>query len=377
VELTAELISTRDGFHLWAGRFPTSPRSLDEAEDEIVVAVLRNLRITPRGGLEAAMRHSPPPDPEAHRLFLEASVFWNQRTYEALQQAIALYEKAIKIDPGYAQAYAGLAECHGVIAANGLADSRETADQGRGAAQRAIEIDPTVAEAHAALGLIQSAVDWDWPGAEARFQRAIALNPNSANAHQWRAHNLLWQGRFSEARHAIRKALDLDSLSLVILSNQAVFAYLMHDFDEALRLYDRTLAVDPGFISAANERGMTLSQLGRMPEAIASFERARAITKAEASPAVGLAMTYARLGRKDEALRILAQLQNAGAPHISHFQAAVVYAALGDIERGIGELELSYRDREAFLIALKIHPDLDPLRRDPRFAALQKKMRLD
>jgi tetratricopeptide (TPR) repeat protein len=264
-----------------------------------------------------------------------------------------------------------------VIAANGLADTQTAAAQGRVAARRAIEIDPAAAEAFAALGLIQSVADWDWPGADASFRQAIASNPNCANAYQWQAHNLLWQARFPEALAAIQKALDLDSLSPVILSNQAEFAYFMHDYSKALQLYQHTLDLNPGFISANIEIGMTLNRMGRQREAIRCFEKARSLSSEEASPLVGLAIANANLGNIPEAKRLLDQLQaDSKVLHVSNFQFATMYAALGDTDRAISALERSYAEHEGFLIAIKVHPDLDPLRSDPRFAALQRKMRL-
>jgi len=377
IEITVELISVGDGFVTWSDQFPTSDRDLYNTEDEILTGVLRALKVTPKGGLETLLHRSPPPDPEAHRLYLEGRYFWNERTYEAIKRAIALYEQALRIDPSYAPAHAGLAECYGVIAANGLADTQTAAAQGRVAARRAIEIDPAAAEAFAALGLIQSVADWDWPGADASFRQAIASNPNCANAYQWQAHNLLWQARFPEALAAIQKALDLDSLSPVILSNQAEFAYFMHDYSKALQLYQHTLDLNPGFISANIEIGMTLNRMGRQREAIRCFEKARSLSSEEASPLVGLAIANANLGNIPEAKRLLDQLQaDSKVLHVSNFQFATMYAALGDTDRAISALERSYAEHEGFLIAIKVHPDLDPLRSDPRFAALQRKMRL-
>ena len=378
LEISAEIVSTQDGYYLWSNHYSTSLDGLYGAEDEIIMGALRAIRITPKGGLEAVLHNSTPPLPGAHRLYLEGRYYWNIRTYEALQRAIELYEKALTLDPNYAQAQAGIAESYGVVAANGLADTAEAAAKGKAAARKAIALDSRVAEAYAALGLIQSVADWNWAGAEASFQSAIALNPNYANAHQWRAHNFLWQGRFKEARESIQKALDLDSLSMVILSNQAEFAYYMHDFPQALRLYDHTLEIDPNFISATIERGMVLVQLERYQEALASFEKARTLTAEEASPIVGLAIADAKIGKVSEARRILSELEVGRARlHVSNFQLAAIRAALGDIDAGIHMLEKAYGAHEGFLTAIKVHPDMDPLRGDPRFAELQKKMRLN
>lgn len=345
-------------------------------EDEILMGALRAMKVSPKGGLEAVLGHAKAPDPDAHQLYLEARYYWNVRTHEALEQAIELYRKALAIDPGYARAEAGIAQCYGVMAANGLA-GREAAVEGKRAAEKAIAMDPTESDAYAALGLIRSVGDWDFRGAEASFRQAIALNPSDASAWQWRAHNLLWQGRFDEAREAIQKANDLDSLSLVILSNQAEFAYYMRNFDEALRLYDRVLAVDPGFISANIERGMTLEHLRKYQESLASYQKALNPTKEEASPLVGMAQTYAHMGRAAEARRILSDFETGNSPlHVNLFQLAAIHAALGETSRAMDLLEEAYARRESFLIQIKVHPDVDPLRKDPRFAELQKKVGL-
>lgn len=378
LQVTVELISARDGYHVWSDRFETELSGLYSLETDILMGVLRSIKISPQGGLERVMHYAAPPDPEAHRLYLEARFYWNQRTYEALQQAIALYQQAIGKDPKYALAYAGVAECYGVIAANGLADPRQAAAKGKQAALKAIGIDSGVAEAYGALGLIRSVGDWDWQGAEESFQTAITLNPNYASAYQWRAHNLLWQGRFSEAHDQIEKASALDSLSLVILSNRAEFAYYMRNFAEALRLYDEVLKIDPNFISATIERGMVLMQLRKYPDAIACFEKARRLTSEEASPIVGLASVYALSGNSLEARRLFDQLQ---APvkgvHVSSLQFATIYASLGEVDHGIAELEKAYQAHDSFLFTIKVHPELDPLRGAPGFVSLLKKMRLE
>jgi serine/threonine-protein kinase len=371
LRLSVELVDAATAAVLWSDTLVRTRDDLPEIGSRITASVLSTLRLT------APAPRANSTNVEARNLYLKGMFFWNKRTHEALLKGIDYFHQSIAKDPTYALPYAGLAATYGVMSANVLIDTREGGAKGKAAAEQALRLDPGLADAHAALGLIRSVCDWDWHGADAEFRKAIELNPSHASAHQWRAHNLLWLGRFQEATTEIRRALELDPLSLVIQSNQAEFAYFSRDYNRALRLYRETLESDPQFISAHIETGMTYLAKNAPQQAIDWFNKALALTHEEASPVVGLAIAYAGRGETQRARQLLSDLESAGRPfYLSHIQLAYVLGAIGEKDRAFDELEQAYRLHEAGMMQLRVAPLVDCLRSDARFQALLKKMNL-
>src|ERR1051326_1368788 len=371
LRVSVELVDAATATALWSDTYVRPRDELPEVRNRIASSVLGALRIASPARTPASA------DVEARNLYLKGMYFWNKRTHEALLKAIELFQESTRKDPKYPLPYAGLAATYGVMSANLLIDSREGGEKGKAAAKQALRLDSMLADAHAALGLIRSGCDWDWQGAGNEFRMAIEMNPSHASAHQWRAHNLLWLGRFHEATTEIRKALELDPLSLVIQFNQAEFAYFTRDYDRALKLYRETLDSDPQFISATIEMGMVYLAKRKWRESIAWDTKALALTHEEASPTLSLAIAYAGAGDMQGARRILAEIESPrGRLYVSHVQLAYVLAALGEKDRAFGELEESFREHESGLVQMRVAPLLDPLRGDPRFQSMLTRMKL-
>ena len=371
MRIAAELVDTATGKRLWSDSYLAARTELPEIRNSISRAILATLKIA------SAPPRTRPVSMEARNLYLQGNFFWNKRTHEALLKGIDLFQQAIARDPDYALAYSGLAASYAVMAANVLMDPREAGPKGKAAAQKALSLDDTLADAHAALGLLLSICDWDWHGADEEFQRALVFNPSHASAHQWRAHNLLWLGRFTEANAEIRKALEVDPLSLVIQSNQAEFAYFERDYNRAIQLYRRTLESDPQFISAHIEMGMTYTAMRQWDQAIEWYEKAARLTNLESSVTVGEAEAYAARGDTSRGRELLSELRSSNRPYyVSHWQLAVVLGALGERDQAFAELEEAYRRHESGMAQLRVAPGMDSLRTDPRFRDFLSRMRL-
>jgi len=246
----------------------------------------------------------------------------------------------------------------------------------RAAARRAIEIDDRLAEPHASIALIRFHYDWDWPGAEQEFQRAIQLNPNHANAHHAYSHFLTAMGRHAESLREAQKALDLDPLETIVNTHMEWCLYYARQYDRALVKCRQSLEKDPTFLMSTLILGVTYEQKGLYPEAIAAFQNGVRLSKDDAE--IGyLGNAFAVAGRKLDAFRVLGDLQRISKKrHVSPYSIALVYVGLGDKDRAFEWLERAYAERSPKLVYLKVEPQLDPLRSDPRFATLMTKMGL-
>jgi tetratricopeptide (TPR) repeat protein len=240
---------------------------------------------------------------------------------------------------------------------------------------KALEIDDTLAEAYNSLAAMQASYEWDWLAAERNFQRVLALKPNYATAHQWYAIHLSAMGRFDEAIREIARASELDPLSTIIDGNTGEIFYRARRYDEAIRHCREALRENPSSHPAHECLGVAHEQKGLLDEAIAEFQKTVTLSP-ESSIYVGeLGRAYAKAGRRDEALAIAAELEELSKErHVSGGVMASIYASLGDNDRAIEWLEKGYEDREWLIRFLQVDPMFDPLRSDPRFQSLLRRM---
>ena len=273
-------------------------------------------------------------------------------------------------------AYAGLADTYVLMSGFAAASPKESLPKAKAAALRALELDNTLGEAHASLGQALVAYDFDFAGANREFRRAIELNPNYATAHQWYAESgLIPLGRFDEAIAEINRASELDPLSVII--NADVGGVLLNacHYDEAIAQLRKTLEMDPGFYYAHWNLGQVLEMKGLTSEAMAEYEKAMSLDP-DPLPQALLGRLYAKMGRTKEALAVLERLRQAsGERYVSPYNFAIVYAGLGHKEEAIRFLEQTYEERDGYnIVFLEIDPFLSPLRGDPRFEALARKI---
>jgi DNA-binding winged helix-turn-helix (wHTH) protein/Flp pilus assembly protein TadD len=311
---------------------------------------------------------------KTYNFYLKGRFFWNKRTEVGLKKALEYFQRALNVDPLYALAYAGLADCYIMLCEYGLLASEDSYRNGKAAALKALGLDESLAEAHASLGLITMLYDWDLATAEKGFKRAIELNPNYATAHQWYAVHLAVSGRFDEAFAQIRQAQELDPLSPIISVNVARIHYFARQYDEALRCCRTILETEPTFGAAHKVMGLAYQQKGMSGEALAALQRALDLLGDTPEMIGFLAHAYAISGNPEETHKLLERLEEmAKLRHVRSFPFVVAYTALGDLDQVFACLEKAWRERCDSLPCLKVMPLFDCLRSDPRFTDLMQR----
>jgi TolB-like protein/Flp pilus assembly protein TadD len=373
VRVNVQLIKAETDAHLWAETYDRKLTDIFGVESDIAKTIADTLQAKLTGSEKNAITAQPTENTEAHEFYLKGRYFWNKRTGPDLRKAIDYFKQAIDKDPKYALAYAGLADSYTLLSAYGAGSPQESFPSAKTAAQKAIELDDTLAEAHTSLGQILLFYDLDLAGSTKEFERAIALNPNYATAHHWYGSGPpLAVGEFDRAIAELRRAQQLDPLSLIINADLGFGLIVARRYDEAIAQLRKTIEMDPRFYYAHWNLGVALELKGELREALAEYKKAAEL---DDDPIVlGLiAHVHAKLGERDQAVKLLAQLQQLAAHRYVPFGTfAGVYMALGEKDKAIDYLERAYRDHA--LSGIKVDPMLDPLRGDPRFEALAAKI---
>src|SRR5712691_1933201 len=334
---------------------------------------------TPFKGHEAIRSNQPalsPKSVEAHDLYLKGLHFWNKRTVPGFQQAIEYFQQATTLDPNYAPAYAGLANSYTLLTAYTSASANLYMPRARAAALRALELDEGLPEAHTALALIVQNQDWDWQTSEKEYRRAIELNPNYATAHHWYAEHLMWLGRFDEALSESERARQLDPLSLIIATDNGAILYNARQYDRSIEQFRGVLRKDPNFartgiiVYAYVEKGM-------FAQALADAEIWRRPYGEGPWYWSSLAYIYGRAGQPEQARRELEKLEKLSRREpVDLVSMLWAHLGVGDKEEALADLEKAYSEHFSILTTLKVEPAFDPLRSDPRFADLLRRVGL-
>ena len=370
-----ELVRASDKTQVWGEQYDRKMSDLLATQREIAREIVGELRLKVSGGEGGFAKHYTESN-EAYQLYLKGRFQWNKRTEEGLRKAIGHFNQAIEQDPGFALAYAGLADCY-VVPANRL-PPREAMPKAKAAAERALELDETLAEAHASLARVLAAYDWDWAGAEQEYKRAIELNPRYAIARQWYGGYFEARGRHAEAIAERRLAQELDPLSLIINFELGLAFYYARDYDQAIGQFHKTLELDQNFRPARMFLPAAYEQKGMYREAIAEFRKAIPLMGGEHSLAkAGLGHVFAVSGKKSEARTIINELKRlSGQEYVPSTSIALVYAGLGDNDQAFAWLDKGHEERSFQLQWIKIEPRLDGLRSDPRFQDLMRRVGL-
>jgi tetratricopeptide (TPR) repeat protein len=315
--------------------------------------------------------------PEAHQLYLKGRYLWNRRTRETVQRAAQYFRQAIDKDPGYALAWAGLADCYGVSGVYGITSNKDSIPRAKEAATKALEIDDTLAEAHASLGYAEG-YDWDWSDAEREFQRAIQLDPTYPTARHWRATNFLEpMGRLNEAMTELKRAHELDPLSPVINAVLARNFMFARQYDRAAEQLRETLEIDPNFALAHSYLGLFYELKGMLGQAIAEFQAWQTLSGDEPAATGALGHAYALSGKRAEAQKAIVRLRDLSKDrYVAPYDVAVVYVGLGDTDQTMEWLQRAYEDHSAWLIWIKLDPRFDGIRGDPRYRDLLRRMKI-
>jgi DNA-binding winged helix-turn-helix (wHTH) protein/TolB-like protein/Tfp pilus assembly protein PilF len=378
LRVTVRLVSVADVSLLWADHFDESFTDIFKVEDSISTKVAAALALKLSGEEQRRLIKRYTDNAEAYQLYLKGRFFWNKRTGEGFKLGIAQFKQAVEKDPGYALAYAGLADSYTGLTFYNFAAPNETMPKAREAATNALAIDSSLAEAHASLAHVKVNYDWEWSDAEKEFRLSIELKPDYATAHQWYAiHYLTPTGQLEEAIQEMKRALDLEPTSLVMNTFLGATLYFAGRYDDAIEQCRKTIEMDSNFAVAHWHLGLAYEQKGMFDDAIAELQQA--ITLSGSSPLMiaALGHAYAKAGKRSEANRILDELQKLSAVrYVSSYELAAIYVALGEREQAFQRLERSYKERSFHLINLKVRPEFAPLRPDPRFHDLVRRIGL-
>lgn len=376
VRVSARLINAADGYQLWTDEYERDIRDVFAVQDEISRAIVQALQVTLGTRAPAPLVRASTANPEAHDLYLKGRYFYWQRTEPGmLEKSAAFLEQAVRADSLYASAYSGLSDSYSVLSIWGYRAPREGFGRAKVAAQRALRLDSTLAEAHTSLAIISLYYDWDWAAADRELTRAIALDPQYAPAYLFRTWHAVITGKPADALRAVRHARELDPLSVIVNTRVATTLYYAHRYDEAIAELRKTLELDSTNGLAYAELARASLGAKRCAEAVAA---ARLVPAAMPNPESAVrGYAPALCGHRAEALGWLTEVkQQARRGHVPGTKVAQFYAASGDRDSAFAWLERAYRERDAFLVFLNVEPAYDPVRGDPRFAALAERVGL-
>jgi serine/threonine-protein kinase len=375
VRITQQLISVSDETHLWAEVYQRDMTDIFAVQEEIAGQVASALDITLlKAGEKGHRAPNPTDDTDAYRAYLEGRFWWNKRSPEGFDKAIVLFDEAIGIDPEYALAYAGKAECYCMLAIH-LAHPGEYNEIARAAANKALELDPSLPAANSALGWIAFVYDYDFEAAERYFRRAIELDPQYATPYNWYGVMLACIGRGEEAVEIMTRAQELDPGSLIINRDLACVLSWVGRLDDSQAQLEKTLAMDPDFTPAIAHRARVLAAKGMYDEALAELEKLEAIDSEYFNLDQMLGYIYAKMGRIEESRQILEEmLANADMQKEQAIGIAFAHVGLGNADEAFKWFERSVENREFGMVLIDVQVWLDDLRDDPRFEALRRKI---
>jgi TolB-like protein/DNA-binding winged helix-turn-helix (wHTH) protein len=375
LQIQTELVDLATGSRLWGEQYSRQRSDVIPLQKEISLRISEKLRLKLTGADQQKLTKPSTVDPEAYTLYLKGRYFWNKRSEEGMRKAISYFQQAIDRDPAYALAYAGLADAYNLGDDWGSTPPSESFPRAKAAALKALELDDSLAEAHTSLAFVKANYDWDFPGAEQEFQRAIALNPNYATAHQWYAMHLVPMRRFAEAEREIKIAQDLDPLSLIISLGVGEIFEWERNYDAALRQFQKTLELDPSFIGTYGHLSTVYEHKGMYREAVEAAKKV-AVLKGhndEASEIERVFRNNGYTGLDQVNLRRDFEAQAQGR-YVRSSEIAENYLRNGNKPQALHWLGKAYEERDSTLVFLPVDAEFDPLRSDPQFQQLIKKI---
>jgi TolB-like protein/Tfp pilus assembly protein PilF len=374
----ADLVNVADGAQLWGQQYSRKLSDIFALQGEIATDIAEELQSKLTGEEKKLLAKRYTNNTEAYQLYLKGRYFWDKRTEDGFKRAIDYFRQATQRDPQYALAHTGLADSYIGLTFYNFLPPKEAMPQAKASALEAQKYDDMLAEAHVSLAHVKVNYEWDWAGAESEFKRGIELNPRYPTAHQWYAiHYLTPMGRLGEALTQMSQARDLDPLSLFMNTFMGATLYFAGRYDQAIGQCVKTLELNPDFGVAHWHLGLAFVQEARFDEAIAELNKA--VTFSGGSPLMKAALghAYAASGRRGEAMNILTELQMfTERSYVSASEIAAIYAGLGERDRAMAWLEKAAEERAFHLIYIKVRPEFAPLRSDPRFEDLLRRIGL-
>jgi TolB-like protein/DNA-binding winged helix-turn-helix (wHTH) protein/Flp pilus assembly protein TadD len=377
VRITAQLIRAPSDQHLWAESYEGDMRDTLALQNKVAAAIAEQVRIELTAQEKGVFESAKVVDPKAYEDYLKGRYFWNKRTADGLKKAVEYFNQSIGRDPNYARAYSGLADTYALLGdwQYAVMTPNEALPKAKAAALKALQLDSTLSEAHTSLAFTLDGFDWDLESAGREFQRAIELNPGYATAHHWYAWHLALFARYGEALSEMQKAQNLDPLSLIINADLAELLMLAHLKDESIEQSRKTIEMDPSFALAHNQLAQGYLAKGMPEDAILELRKAIELSGGSPTCTANLARAYVASGNRQKAVELMGELQHRSRPGFSHAsEIATIYAALGDKDRAMSWLEKGAEER--FNPGVLIRPGFDPLRPDPRFQNLVRRVGL-
>ena len=377
VRVTVQLLRVADGVTLWAEKFDAKFTDIFAVQDSISDQAARSLTLRLTGNERELMRKHYTENTEAYQAYLQGRYFWNKRTVAGLNTAVEYFNRAIKSDPNYALAYAGLADCYIRLNEDGAPMAQESVPRGKAAVLKALEIDDALAEAHATLGFIKFRHDWDFAGAEQEFKRSLELDANYSESHQWYAFFLLAVGRRNEADAEMMRAQTLDPLSITFNSNLSLYLFFTRQFDQSVQQCRKTLEMEPNSFLSRFALGLSYEQQGLNTEAIAEFQKAQQLSPDNAATIAALGHALPRTGGAEDARELVRKFEKAAKEsYVPPYGIAILHAGLGEKAQTLAWLERAFQDRSLRPVWLKMDPRLDSLRQDEKLIDLIRRIGL-
>ena len=374
--LSLELVDVLKNSVLWTEQYQRNQSDLVSLQSEIAKDVSTKLKSKLSGAEETKVSKTATADPEAYQAYLKGRYYWNRRTAENLKKAIEQFKSATDRDPNYALAFVGLADCYAVLNEYAGTPTNETIPKAKAYAERALAIDAQLAEPHATLGLINESL-WQWSEAEKELKQAIHLNPNYPTAYHWYSIFLKNVGRNDEAAAMIKRAQELDPLSSVIAVNVSRMYQLQNNHEASIENSLKLIEIDPNFGPAYEYLAQSYLKLGRNAEAIAAAEKAVELSNRSSISVGDLGFVYASTKKPVEAMKLIRELEEKYARKEAIGQyIAPVYVGLGDKDKAFEWLEKDFQARNGKLVEIQWQIQFEPLRDDPRFKDLIKRMGL-
>jgi adenylate cyclase len=378
VRITAQLIDARADKHLWARSYERDSRDVLALQDELASAIAKEINVQLTPGEQARLTSAPVVNPTAFDAYLKGRYFFNRPSDENLKKAIAQFEAAVRLDPNFAPAYSGLSDAYLWAGFNeGVFTAAEAMPKAKAAAEKAIQLDDTSAEAHTSLAVFELFYEFDWAGCEREFHRAFAIDPNYAFAHDQFGVGLALQGRLDEAVAEGQRAIELDPLSPEIAVDVATALAWQGKFEAARQQARKAADLDPTFFLPHYTIGWINIEAGKIRDAIPELQRADTMDSPVWVAAL-LGYAYGASGDRAHAMAEIAELNKRSLHgYVEPFSLAIVYLGMGDRERALDGLEKAYAAHSQSMAWLKMDRIYDPLRSEPRFIALLKKLNLD
>jgi TolB-like protein/Tfp pilus assembly protein PilF len=371
----AELMDVATGAQLWGGQYNRKPEDVFAFQDDLSREISEKLRLQLTGDEKQRLTKRYTEDAEAYRLYLKGRYHWNKRTPDDVQKAIEYFQQALEKDPAYSLAYAGLADTYAYLSFFNVIPSRPAKPKAKAAAAKALEIDHDLAEAHVSLGYVSFTYDWDWLAAGAHFEQALALNPTYSRAHTFYAFYLSSLGRSGEALAVAKRALDLDPASPAVSHSLAVQLYLARKFDRASKQAHDTLEMDANFAVSYAVLGEAYLSKGMYREGLSALEKYSTLSRSGAASLALLGYLHARSGERKKSVEMIDELKAASKQSfVPALFIALVYAGLEDKDQAFTWLDKAYEERFNRLAYLKVEVLWDPLRSDPRFTDLLRRV---